>query len=207
MRWRTSRTIIPASTSTAYSTKPPPMALPRQTRIVRSGMRSLQLLDGRVRYRRERPGSLGPARGAGLPPVLPLADDDVDLEPLVPFIGIVEPGVRPPALLPQKGRPRDRLRRHEERVHVQGLVPPGVVLRGPVDLHPRRVAFDPLELSESRLELRLRADDADVAPHDLLEVLMDEIGVRPALAFQEVGGPPHRGHHAIVLGTGNRGEP
>src|SRR5438876_11107423 len=42
---RTSRTTIPGSTSTPYSTNAPPAAVPRQIRKVRSDTAGLQILD------------------------------------------------------------------------------------------------------------------------------------------------------------------
>src|SRR6266704_6093223 len=153
MRWITSRTTIPGSTSTLYSTKRPPRASPRQIRNVRSDMGPLELLDLRVGHRRQLLGRRGTFDGARLHPLRALADHHVDLEPLVALARVVDAGVGAPALLPRQRRARDHLPGDQQRAQVDRLMPPGVVLRGAVRLDARRVGLQPLELDEGRLQL------------------------------------------------------
>src|SRR6058998_95097 len=114
MRCRTSRTTMPGSTSTLYSTNPPPLASPRQTRKARSGIDPFQILDPGVGDGRQLARRLGTVDLLGLHSVLALADDHVDLQPFVPLLGIVDPSVRASALLARERRACYGLRGDQE---------------------------------------------------------------------------------------------
>src|SRR2546427_389059 len=89
IRCRTSRTTMPGSPSTRYSTNEPPAAVPRQTRNRRSGTARLQVFDRGARDRRQLLRRLRSALHPGLHlSVISPAHDDVHLLPLLALAGV-----------------------------------------------------------------------------------------------------------------------
>src|SRR5215472_10888019 len=160
MRWITSRTTIPGSTSTWYSTNWPPLASPRHTRNRRSDTSCLQILDFCLRDlgqfgRRRRPLDLDGLHAA----MLGLADDHVVLAPLLALARVVVARVRAPALLTHQGRARDCFGGDEQRAQIERLVPARVVLRGAVRLDLGGIGVEPPQLHQRLLQIRLHPYD------------------------------------------------
>src|SRR5262245_36766631 len=91
IRCRTSRTTMPGSTSTRYSTNEPPAAVPLHTRSRRSDTPCLQILDRRVGDGGQILGRVPPLLHPGLhPPVRPPEHDDVHLLPVFALSRIID---------------------------------------------------------------------------------------------------------------------
>src|SRR5262245_43612457 len=135
MRWRTSSTTMPGSTSTSKVLKSPPAASPRHTRNVRllivgSHFAGLEVLDLGVRDLFELRRRVGSLALLDLHAIRALLDDDVVLQPLLALAREVVARVSASALLAHERGAGDDLRRDQQRLHRQRLVPARVVLAG-----------------------------------------------------------------------------
>ncbi len=111
-------------------------------------------------------------------------EHEVERAPVRVGRGEVVAGVAAARLLALQRRLGDALGDHEHVGEVEGEVPAGVVL--PVALHAELLGarLELLDLDERLAQLVGLADDPDQALHDVLEVLLDRVGVLAALHLE-----------------------
>src|SRR5690606_527383 len=188
-----------------YVSNVPPSASPRQTsnlrfavwldhvRRVGADFAGLELVDVGV-------GDGGEVVGRRLAlelldlhlAVVALVDDDVDLAPLLALAEEVGAGVGAAALLPHQRGPGHGLGGDQQGLERQRLVPARVVLAGAVGLDLGDPSSELAQLVDALGELRALADDADVLAHDVLQLIVDHVGVLAGLAVERRGRPATR---------------